>query len=143
MVGIREGAKLMLSRTDKGVPIYIRGITHEQEIKIDKSKIYYGEIRFVDENNNHIRYKDIYMYGEVNVDSDGDLALIERYNFIPKEGGWMYSNFDYEEGNYITTKLRHLQFPTYNAIDWFLYNHCLIGKPKRIIVYANNPIKIK
>lgn len=110
-------------------------ITEEQELRIDNSVKYYGAIQFKRKDGIIVMAKDIYLYGEVNFDDDNDLDLIERFNLIDENGNWIYSNFDYEKGNFTTINGIAKRYPTWDLINWFKYCHVLIGKPKRIIVY--------
>ena len=110
-------------------------ITEEQEIRIDKSAKYYGAIRFERKDGVVVIAKNIYLYGEVNFDNDDDLDLIEKFNLINEEGNWIYSNFDYENGNFTTVDGRIKSAPTWDLINWFKYCHVLIGNPQRNIVY--------
>lgn len=113
----------------------MESITEQQETRIDKSKTYYGDIRFERDDGVIVEAKDIYLYGEVDFDNPEDIRNIERFNLIDSEGGWMYSNVDYDKGNFTTIDGHAKTFQTWNALRWFIYNHLLLGKPKRIIVY--------
>lgn len=110
-------------------------ITKEQELRIDKSAKYYGAIKFERKDGVIVAAKDIYLYGEVNFNNDDDLDLIERFKLIDEDGNWIYSNFNYEKGNFTTIDGVAKGCPTWNLINWFKYCHVLIGKPQRIIVY--------
>lgn len=110
-------------------------ITEEQELLIDKSAKYYGAIQFERKDGVIVAAKDIYLYGEVDFNNDDDLDLIERFKLIDEDGNWIYSNFDYEKGNFTTIDGIAKDYPTWNLINWFKYCHVLIGKPQRIIVY--------
>jgi hypothetical protein len=50
------------------------------------------------------------------------------------EGGTIHSNFNYQEGYALVEGIAKT-YPTFDIIEWFKYNHCLIGKPARIIIY--------
>lgn len=115
----------------------MEAITEEQETSIDKSKIYYGDIRYVRNDGTMIQAKNIYLYGEVDFNNKDDISNIERFNLIDEDGGIIYSNFNYDKGHFITIDGIAKSFPTWNPVLWFKYCHCLIGKPARIIVYKN------
>lgn len=88
-------------------------------------------------NERRITRKSIYIYGEVNLDNQSDLDVIKKLNISNADGNNVYSNFDYEKGivtyeDKVTLKL------TWNVLDWFKYNYCLIGKPARIVIYECN-----
>lgn len=116
------------------IPVVMEPITEEQELRIDKSAKYYGAIQFERKDGVIVAAKDIYLYGEVDFNND-DLDLIERFKLIDEDGNWIYSNFDYEKGNFTTIDGIAKGYPTWNLINWFKYCHVLIGKPQRIIVY--------
>ena len=48
-------------------------ITDKQEERIEKSKLYYGSIKFVKNKDIVIPAKDIYLYGDVDVNSEEDI----------------------------------------------------------------------
>lgn len=130
----------ILCHTSDSFPVFIEPITEEQEVRIDKSKIYYGEVRYI-KDGLEIRQRDIYVYGEVDVNNDEDLDTIFKLNLIDEVGAIIPSRFNYERGTVIAEGNVIKTYTTFDAIDWFLYNHCRIGKPKRIIVYAKKPRK--
>ena len=49
---------------------------------------------------------------------------------------WIESNFNYENGT-ITSNSEGIYkgYQTWQFLKWFKYNYCLIGKPKRILIY--------
>ena len=53
------------------------------------------------------------------------------------------SNFDYNTG-YVYSNNEDIfkTHDTWNKIDWFKFNHCLIGKPERIIIYRINKVYV-
>lgn len=111
-------------------------ITQEQEDAIDNSFNQYGEIRFVRNNGDILKKQNIKLYGDVNLDSEEDLAAIEKYQFIDENWrSFVYSNFDYERGVVGLIDGKFMYYPTKDPILWFKYNHCLIGKPDKIIIY--------
>ena len=115
----------------------MESITEEEELRIDKSAKYYGEIQFRRKDGAIIAAKDIYLYGEVDFNNDDDLDLIEKFNLVDENGNWIYSNFDYEKGDFTTINGIPKGYPTWNPINRFKYCHVLIGKPQRIIVYKH------
>ena len=117
-------------------------ITEKEEERIDKSSKYYGEIRHVRSDGYIIPSKDIYLYGEVDLDNDEDINNIEKFNLIDSKSSacnWIYSNFDFENGCFTTIDGIAKGYPIWDAFTWFLFNYVLLGKPKRIIIY-NYPI---
>ena len=113
----------------------MEAITEQQENRIDKSKTYYGNIRFERDDGVIIQAKDIYLYGELDFNNPEDIYNIERFNLINPDGEWMYSNVNYDKGHFTTIDGIAKYFQTWDALKWFRYCHILIGKPKRIIVY--------
>ena len=144
LLGIRERIVLCHSNAIRGksIPIYMEAISEEEEKRIDNSKKYYDNIRWKRPDGSVVDAKDIYLYGEVNIDNEEDIDYIIKYNLIDDNNNWMYSNFDYDSGTCTTINRRCKSYPTWDAFTWFLYNYVLIGKPKRIIIYKN-PIMIK
>ena len=136
LLGIRKRAILLHSKTPHGIELTImEPITEKQEIRIDKSSDYFGGMQFESEHGT-IRQKDIYVYGVIDFDSKSDLDIIKRFNLIDQDlQSFMYTPFNYQKGvTFLTDGV--LKFtPSIDPINWFKYNYCLIGKPKRIIVY--------
>lgn len=111
-------------------------ITEDEEIRIDNSIKYFGEIRHEKKDGTIIDAKQIYLYGEINFNNPNDLDNIEKFNFInPIYGNWIHSKFSYKGGTFTTINGKAKMYPTWDAIKWFKYCHCLLGKPQRIIVY--------
>ena len=81
----------------------------------------------------------IISYGEFNPDDKEDIEFIRSKNYIKRDGDVIIpSNYDYETNEVIIdTKKTKVMMNTItdNPVDWFLYNHGLINKPKRIIIY--------
>jgi hypothetical protein len=109
----------------------MEAIDEQQEKRIDNSKKYYGSIRY-DKEDEVIVGSNIYLYGEVDLNNEEDLELIENFNLIDSTGGRIYSNFDYKDGKFTTIDGIAKQYTTWNPVLWFSYCHVLIGKPKRI-----------
>lgn len=140
LLGIREQAMLCRIKGIKGYEqIIMEAITEEQENKIDKAYKYYGEHKYITKEGTVITGKNIFLYGEVNLDSDDDIDVIERFPIVSEEmDNFIYSNFDYDKGTYTTIDEKPKGHFTCDRLKWFMYNHCLIGKPKRIIIYKIN-----
>lgn len=117
----------------------MRSISEEEENRIDKSKIYFGDIRY-ETKDFIVKSDDIYLYGEVDFDNEDDLFNITKFNLINERGNHIYSTFDYNKGSFVTKDGVPKMYETWDPILWFKYCHCLIGKPKRIIVYKDNKI---
>ena len=117
--------------------VIIEPITEEQEERIDKSKLYYGQLHY-EKDDIIVEGRNIIMYGEINIKDKDDIDLINHFNLINVDGSWIYSNFDYKKGIAVINDDKTFTYPTYNALEWFKYCYCMIGKPKRIIVYKYN-----
>jgi len=123
--------------------VYIEAITEEQENKIDKSHLYYGETCFIKDNNVAIKAKNIYFYGTIDF-TEEECDFIEKLNLINDDHNVIYSTFNFDTSTINTENQILKRYDTWDALLWFMYNYCLIGKPERVIVYkVNKPIKIK
>lgn len=89
----------------------------------------------------------VFFYGDIDVNKPDDIKIIRDTNIIEKEGkGMLYSNFNYEAGSFALVD-RHNGVemekavewaPCSDPLEWFKYNHCLLGKPKYVVVYESN-----
>lgn len=113
----------------------MESITKEQEERIDKSKIYFGEIRYERPDKHIIQARNIYLYGEVNVNDKSDIDLIKKFDLVDPDHNWIDSNFNFEEGTCTTIEGIRKGYDTWDPVKWFLYNYCLLGKPERVIIY--------
>lgn len=140
----------VLSRIDNGIKenhiILMHKITEEDEHNIDRSlkenvskmPIFYKD--------NHIicQGREILAYGDININNKDDYETIKELNIcnpsLFPSSNWMPSNFDYNKGTCTTEDDGILKwFSTWDNIKWFKYNHCLIGKPKKVIIYKIKP----
>lgn len=141
LLGIRQEVTLCHFESTYSAknPIVMIPITEEEELKIDKSSKIYGNIRFIDKNNNIIGAKHIHLYGEVDLDNEDDVNHILEKDLIDEglNQNWIHSNFDYNKGVAVFSDGRVKGYCTRDPLLWFKYNHCLLGKPKRIIIYDN------
>lgn len=123
-----------VNKHKKGIVI-MEAITEEQEKRIDNSVKYFGYLRFQRDDDVIFENKEIYLYGEVDFDNPEDVAFINNKNFVNVEGNSIYSTFDYDKGVYTTIDGYPKMVTIDDPIRWFKYCYCLLGKPKRIIVY--------
>lgn len=90
-------------------------------------------------NNIRISTKDIFLYGEINLNNNNDIKLLQKSDIITQEinqASNIPSNFNYENGFVYADKDGVYRcHDTWDKIDWFKFNHLLIGKPSRIIIY--------
>ena len=110
-------------------------ITEEQEARIDKSKQYFGAIRHTKEDGQIIDGKDIYVYGEINFGSEEDCNILNRFHLLDNDNCFVYSGFNFDKGTIVLKENKVKWYQTTNNIKWLQFNHCLIGKPERIIIY--------
>ena len=136
LLGIRKRAILLHSKTPHGIELTVmESITKEQEIRIDKSSDYFGELQF-ESKHGTIQQRNIYLYGEIDFNSKDDLDVIKRFKLIdPDLMSFKYTSFDYEKGTALVQDKVTKISPSIDCVEWFKYNYCLIGKPQRIIVY--------
>lgn len=140
LLGIRhKGVDLCYIENKQGkrVSIRMQPLTEEEENEIDNSVKYHGENIFKHESGKMVKARDIYLYGTVDFNNEEDIDNIERFNLIGDKStdNIMYTNFDYNKGCFTTVDGKAKYCKTFNALTWFKYCYCLIGKPKRIIVY--------
>lgn len=103
--------------------VFIKAITEKEEKAIDR-------------NNYPIDTRNIFFYGEIDVTKDEDIRHITEANLVDRDGrGMIYSRFNYEKGTFDLIDEQVKWAPTSNPLEWFKFKHCLIGKPKRVIVY--------
>lgn len=128
LLGIRKRSILCRIEDNGTSFVVITLINEKDEKQLDDNGYIYID-------NNKIDKRDIYCYGEINLLSQDDIEYIRKFNLIDSHnGGNIHSNFNYEKG--IATYEGVVKtYPIFNAIDWFKYNYCLIGKPERIIIY--------
>lgn len=120
----------------------MEAITKEQEDEIDASKKTFGHLRYYAKINKHTKLvegKDIFLYGTVNLESKDDIKLLKK-SPIANEDPWnlprIMSNFNYNTGwAYADERGVFLYHDTYDKINWFKFNHLLLGKPTRVIIY--------
>lgn len=125
--------------------LMLEELSEEDEHRIDESAETSDEMYFIKtigKNIVRIPARDIFLYGEIDVNNKSDLQLLQNADIITQEvnqAAYIPSNFDYETGNvYADKEGIYKTHDTWNKIDWFKFNHCLIGKPKRIIIYRIN-----
>lgn len=126
---------------DYSTVTYMEAIDERQEITIDKSKIYYGEVVFKTKKERgipeHTVYaKNIIFYGDIDLTSEEDLNCLEDFNLMNKWDPFemnnaMPSDFNYKTGLCSTRKI----FSCDDPIKWFKYNYCKLGKPEKVICY--------
>lgn len=108
----------------------MKEITETDEKNIDKGLRFNTGTQFIERDK-------IILYGEIDFNNKNDVKLIKNKNLIFPEivSNIVYSTFDYKSG--IATPINNVYKMTIEVdpVKWFMYNYCLIGKPKRVIVY--------
>ena len=115
LLGIRKKVILCHTKSLAGVTYTVmRPITEQDEQDLDKWE-------YINIDGKRIDKKDI--------------EYIKKFSLLDTDnGGTIHSNFNYQEGYAIIEGIAKT-YPTFDIIEWFKYNHCLIGKPTRIIIY--------
>ena len=131
-MGIRN--KVIMSRSSASPngsyanTIFMRAITEQEEKSYDRLSSRDG----------------LYFYGDIDLTKKEDLEIIRNRNIIFHDGrGMLYDNFDYEAGTFtLTPSFNGAEIeqvvrwgPCTDPVAWFKFNHCLLGKPKRVVVY--------
>lgn len=133
------GGKTTLYRSNSGYKVVLAALTQEEEDEIDRFHGNYGFYRYIKDGIVIAERDNIISYGEFNPDDKEDIEFIRSKNYIKRDGDVIIpSNYDYETNEVIIdTKKTKVMMNTItdNPVDWFLYNHGLINKPKRIIIY--------
>lgn len=108
----------------------MKEITETDEKNIDKGLRFNTGTQFIERDK-------IILYGEIDFNNKNDVKLIKNKNLMFPEivSNIVYSTFDYKSG--IATTINNVYKMTIEVdpVKWFMYNYCLIGKPKRVIVY--------
>jgi hypothetical protein len=111
-------------------------ITTEQEKELDENEaLCLGE----DCNNLTIDKRSTICYGEVDIDNEEDADAIKKFGLLGsgETDNMVYSNVDYKTG-VCTFDNVPKQFPTSDDILWYRHNACLIGNPKRVVIFKCN-----
>mgnify|MGYP003332628166 CR=1 FL=1 len=131
--------EVMMNRSNLFVML-MEPITEKDEELIDKSKeVDFPTELFKNRKGIEISPKNIFLYGEVNIDNKDDIALINKHDIITLEifgASNMPADFNYETG--IITSDEYGTFKTtdtWNKLKWFKYKYCLLGKPNRVVLY--------
>ena len=137
LLGLRKRRVLALSESKiYKESIIMEPITEKEELRIDRSVKYFESMRHELKNGYIVEGKDIYCYGEIDFNKDEDLELIKRLNLVYEGGNnWVETSFDYESGTITSIDGISKGSVTYDPVLWAKYNHVLIGKPQRIIIY--------
>lgn len=129
LLGIRKQTILCHFEKICGLAV-MKEITETDEKNIDKGLRFNTGTQFIERDK-------IILYGEIDFNNKNDVKLIKNKNLMFPEivSNIVYSTFDYKSG--IATPINNVYKITIEVdpVKWFMYNYCLIGKPKRVIVY--------
>lgn len=139
IMGIRQ--RIVLNHSDKHGKIVLQVLTDKEEEQIDNSILKYGELTYLLDNKIKVRAKDIYLYGDIDLENQEDVKLLEKFNKIICDeyaaSNFIYSNVDYKTGRvYSDERGIYLGYTCMNWNKWFNFNYLLLGKPKKIIIYS-------
>lgn len=132
--------QVVLARSNTKLTI-MEPISEEQEIALDKMKDETGSCEFNTMYNHRIPGSDILAYGTIDINSEGDITFLQGKNIINMEidapmAAIYYTGFNYDKGVIESNEEGVFKWThTWDKIEWFKYNHCLLGKPTRIIIY--------
>lgn len=135
--------KVLLSRSDrKDYRVYIEAIDEKTEENLDKQIKIRGFYKYQTIDKYIVDNNDVLLYGEINLDNKEDINYLDKFkNYILNswdECNFLYSNFNYEKGEITMDESRGAFIGTNfvaNHIKWFKQQYCILGKPKRIIIY--------
>ena len=139
IMGIRS--KVILNRT-LGNYLVMQSITEEEETAIDNAMDSEDVIKFVLEEKYVIPIRDIFLYGHVDITNKDDIQVIKNSKIITEEvngAANIPSKFSYKSGEVYSDKEGIFRcHDTWDKIKWFKFNHVLLGKPERVIIYKIN-----
>lgn len=139
IMGIRS--KVILNKTLENYLI-MQSISEEEETAIDNAMDSDDVIKFVLEGKYVISIKDIFLYGHVDITNKDDIQVIKNSKIITEEvngAANVPSKFSYKSGEVYSDKEGIFRcHDTWDKIKWFKFNHILLGKPERIIIYKIN-----
>ena len=139
IMGIRS--KVILNRT-LGNYLVMQSITEEEENAIDNAMDSEDVIKFVLEEKYVIPIKDIFLYGHVDITNKEDIQVIKNSKIITEEingAANIPSRFSYKSGEVYSDREGIFRcHDTWDKIKWFKFNHVLLGKPERVIIYKIN-----
>lgn len=142
IMGIRSS--VILNKFESNY-LVMEAITEEQENAIDVSAEMGDEMYFM-KGKHRIPARDIFLYGSININNKEDLMLLKDYDIITpnvNQAANIPSNLDYETGYIYSNNEDVFKFhDTWDKIEWFKFNHVLLGKPDRVIIYRINKVYV-
>lgn len=135
--------KVLLSRSDKrDYGIFMETIDENTEKLFDKQLDAKGCFSYKTSDGMILLNSSVYLYGEIDINNKKDIKYLNKFKNIilnPYDySNWYYTSFNYETGNISYDEERNawlgINFIA-DVIKWFKYCYCILGKPKRIIIY--------
>lgn len=134
-MGIRS--KVILNRNGNTY-LVMESITEKEEQELD-TLADLEQMRYIVDNKYIVNSENIFLYGQINLNDKNDINLLLKSHIITPEinnAANIPSNLDYETGDVYADKDGIYKcHDTWNKIDWFKFNHVLLGKPERVIIY--------
>ena len=90
-------------------------------------------------NNDHIYYKDVYLFGEVDITNQSDVDIIRALPFNDATKGCIIpNNYDYDNHSVtVEDTCQHIPHrETFDILNVFIYCYNSISCPKRVVVYS-------
>ena len=134
LLGLRKSTLLFhIKNNDKTVSqTVMRELTVDEELQCEDknlSRVHVNDKFSIDK-------RHIILYGEVNLNNPDDIESIKQFCYIPENyDAYIHSKFNYEQSEFTTIDGIAKSHITFDPVLWFKYNYCLIGKPKKIIIY--------
>lgn len=134
LLGLRKTVLLFhFKRNEKTVSETImRELTEDEEKQCEDKTLSHIHVN----DKISIDKRHIVLYGSVDLNNEDDIEQIKQFCYIPEDyDAYIHSNFNYTEGNFTTIDGIAKSSITFDPVLWFKYNYCLIGKPKKILIY--------
>lgn len=135
LLGLRKSTTLFLFRYANGKIskiVTLRPLSENEEKQCEDDNTPYIEL----DNGVHIKKNRVILYGDIDITNKNDLNSIAYYCYIPEDyDARLHAYFNYDKGSFTTKDGVAKDTITYDPILWFKYNHCLIGKPKKVLIY--------
>ena len=135
--------QVLLSRSDKrDYGVFMEIISEKTEQELDRQMNLTSNFKYVNIHGKTIPSSSVYLYGEVDLNNKKDIDYLKRFKSAILNtydyGNWYYTSFDYETGEITYDENKQAWLGTNFVIDflqWFKYHYCILGKPKRVIIY--------
>lgn len=121
--------------------VCMQAINDTEEKDLDKQSEINNYVSYRTKDNYVVKGESIILYGEVNLKNKFDLKYLEKYKdkiCTPEinQASSIPTSFDYEKETIISDNGVIKHNDTWNYLLWFKYHYCLIGKPKKVIIYS-------